>query len=53
MLSGAGTQTFCESGKWLPYAAHGEVWDKNGTMLFAYTHPLFWAPYSIIGDGGI
>jgi CHAT domain-containing protein len=27
--------------------------DKNGKMLFAYGHPLFWAPYSIIGDGGI
>jgi transposase len=21
-------------------------------MLFSYAHPLFWAPYSIIGDGG-
>jgi hypothetical protein len=19
---------------------------------FAYAHPLFWAPYSVIGDGG-
>ena len=27
--------------------------DKKGSMLFAYAHPLFWAPYSIIGDGGI
>jgi CHAT domain-containing protein len=27
--------------------------DKAGTPLFAYAHPLFWAPYSIIGDGGI
>jgi CHAT domain-containing protein len=26
---------------------------KDGKMLFAYAHPLFWAPYSIIGDGGI
>jgi CHAT domain-containing protein len=25
---------------------------KNGKMLFAYAHPLFWAPYTIIGDGG-
>jgi CHAT domain-containing protein len=24
----------------------------NGKTLFAYGHPLFWAPYSIIGDGG-
>ena len=27
--------------------------DNKGTMLFAYAHPLFWAPYSIIGDGGM
>jgi CHAT domain-containing protein len=24
----------------------------NGKTDFAYAHPLFWAPYSIIGDGG-
>ncbi len=27
--------------------------DEAGRMLFAYAHPLFWAPYSIIGDGGV
>jgi len=27
--------------------------DQKGTMLFSYAHPLFWAPYSIIGDGGL
>jgi CHAT domain-containing protein len=26
--------------------------DGNGKIEFAYAHPLFWAPYSIIGDGG-
>jgi CHAT domain-containing protein len=26
--------------------------DDNGKTQFAYAHPLFWAPYSIIGDGG-
>jgi CHAT domain-containing protein len=26
--------------------------DSRGTTVFAYAHPLFWAPYSIIGDGG-
>jgi len=26
--------------------------DADGKTLFAYAHPLFWAPYSIIGDGG-
>jgi CHAT domain-containing protein len=25
----------------------------DGKTAFAYAHPLFWAPYSIIGDGGI
>jgi CHAT domain-containing protein len=24
----------------------------KGDMLFSYAHPLFWAPYTIIGDGG-
>lgn len=27
--------------------------DPAGKTLFAYGHPLFWAPYTIIGDGGI
>jgi CHAT domain-containing protein len=26
--------------------------DPSGKTLFAYAHPFFWAPYSIIGDGG-
>ena len=26
--------------------------DDKGKALFSYAHPLFWAPYSIIGDGG-
>lgn len=26
--------------------------DESGKTVFAYAHPLFWAPYSIIGDGG-
>jgi len=25
----------------------------DGKPEFAYAHPLFWAPYSIIGDGGV
>jgi CHAT domain-containing protein/tetratricopeptide (TPR) repeat protein len=25
--------------------------DDAGKTLFAYAHPLFWAPYSIMGDG--
>ena len=26
--------------------------DQSGKTLFSYAHPLFWAPYTIIGDGG-
>jgi CHAT domain-containing protein len=26
--------------------------DETGETVFAYAHPLFWAPYTIIGDGG-
>jgi CHAT domain-containing protein len=26
--------------------------DETGATVFSYAHPLFWAPYTIIGDGG-
>ena len=26
--------------------------DTAGKTVFSYAHPLFWAPYTIIGDGG-
>jgi CHAT domain-containing protein len=26
--------------------------DESGKAEYAYAHPIFWAPYSIIGDGG-
>jgi CHAT domain-containing protein len=26
--------------------------DASGNTEFTYAHPLFWAPYTIIGDGG-
>lgn len=26
--------------------------DARGKTVFTYAHPLFWAPYSLIGDGG-
>jgi CHAT domain-containing protein len=25
--------------------------DDRGETVFTYSHPLFWAPYTIIGDG--
>ncbi len=27
--------------------------NSTGNTLFSYAHPLFWAPYTIIGDGGV
>jgi CHAT domain-containing protein len=29
----------------------GERTDDTGKALFAYAHPLFWAPFALIGDG--
>ena len=26
--------------------------DDGGQTLFSYAHPLFWAPFSLVGDGG-
>ena len=26
--------------------------EKTGKPDYSYAHPLFWAPYSLIGDGG-
>ena len=26
--------------------------DDSGKTMFSYAHQLFWAPYTIIGDGG-
>ena len=30
----------------------GPGYVRAGQSLFSYAHPFFWAPYSIIGDGG-
>jgi CHAT domain-containing protein len=30
----------------------GEAKDAMGRLLFKYAHPLFWATYTIVGDGG-
>jgi CHAT domain-containing protein len=26
--------------------------DAAGRMVFSYAHPMFWAPYALVGDGG-
>ncbi len=30
----------------------GRVDPATGKAVFSYAHPLFWAPFSLIGDGG-
>jgi CHAT domain-containing protein len=30
----------------------GKATDINGATIFTYAHPIFWAPYSLIGDPG-
>jgi CHAT domain-containing protein/tetratricopeptide (TPR) repeat protein len=29
-----------------------ETFNQNGKQLFSYAHPIFWAPFTIIGNGG-
>jgi CHAT domain-containing protein len=31
---------------------NGGYKNENGDMLFSYSHPIFWAPFMVIGDGG-
>ena len=26
--------------------------DAQGRVLFSYAHPIFWAPFTLVGDGG-
>ena len=30
----------------------GYVDQESGKTVFSYAHPIFWAPFSLIGDGG-
>jgi CHAT domain-containing protein len=30
----------------------GPGYVENGKSVYAYAHPLFWAPYALVGDGG-
>jgi CHAT domain-containing protein len=30
----------------------GPGYQEDGKSLFSYSHPIFWAPYSLMGDGG-
>ena len=31
----------------------GYVDQKSGKTVFSYAHPIFWAPFSLIGEGGV
>ena len=37
---------------WLHMINKGTFKDHNGKTVFSYAHPLFWAPFTIVGDGG-
>ncbi|MEE8392746.1 MAG: CHAT domain-containing protein, partial [Rhodospirillales bacterium] len=26
--------------------------DADGNTAFSYAHPIFWAPFTVVGDGG-
>jgi CHAT domain-containing protein len=30
----------------------GPGYVEEGKTLYTYGHPVFWAPYSLLGDGG-
>ena len=30
----------------------GFVDPASGKIVFSYAHPIFWAPFSLVGDGG-
>ncbi len=30
----------------------GYVDQASGKIVFSYAHPIFWAPFTLIGDGG-
>jgi CHAT domain-containing protein len=27
-------------------------YEENGHLVFSYAHPIFWAPFTLVGDGG-
>jgi CHAT domain-containing protein len=30
----------------------GQGFVESGQTIYSYAHPMFWAPYSLVGDGG-
>lgn len=39
-------------GTMLELIDHGESGSATSGHIFAYAHPMFWAPFSLVGDGG-
>ena len=35
-----------------PIDSPGFVGPDGRQVLFSYAHPIFWAPFSLVGDGG-
>ena len=31
---------------------HELGYEENGKLAFSYAHPIFWAPFTLVGDGG-
>ena len=31
----------------------GYIDPGSGKVVFSYAHPIFWAPFSLVGDGGV
>ncbi len=31
---------------------NGGYKDPDGNLIFSYAHPIFWAPFTLVGDGG-
>jgi CHAT domain-containing protein len=46
----AGAEALQQTLNWL--IDHGEFVDvKSGKVVFSYAHPIFWAPFTLVGDG--
>ena len=46
-------ELFCKNGSTIWGEIHAKILtDKNGSPEFSYAHPLFWAPFTLVGDGG-
>ena len=40
------------AGMLLLSAVPGFIDPRNNQVVFSYAHPIFWAPFTLVGDGG-